>query len=314
LEEKKMKTSNPSRAIALCGTEQPDTPGRILRAGPMTVEFDNGQLRYLKVNGVEVLRAVGFLVRDENWGTYTPAISNLQFDQRADSFSVSFHAVCKRPAQEIVYDARIEGTRDGNLVFDATAIPSTDFRTARTGFMVLHPLKGVAGYPVEVEHVDGRTVKDKFPELVNPIQPFLNIRALTHEVMPGLKATVRMEGDTYEMEDHRNWTDASFKTYVRPLVLPWPYTLKAGEEVKQSIKVKLNGSAIGSKQRHRNQTRANRPRYAAAGRPGDAGRGNRTCRRAARAAEARGTAVPGLPFRPAPEARTEGVVRLSGAV
>ena len=56
-----MKTSNPSRAIALCGTEQPDTPGRILMAGPMTVEFDNGQLRYLKVNGVEVLRAVGFL-------------------------------------------------------------------------------------------------------------------------------------------------------------------------------------------------------------------------------------------------------------
>jgi len=28
-------------------------------------------------------------------------------------------------------------------------------------------------------------------------------------------------------------------------VLPWPYTLKAGEEVKQSIKVKLSGSASG---------------------------------------------------------------------
>ena len=232
-----MKTSNPSRAIALCGTEQPDTPGRILKAGPMSVEFDNGQLRYLKVNGIEVLRAVGFLVRDENWGTYTPAISNLSIDQRADSFSVSFHAVCKRPDQEIAYDAKVEGSRDGNLVFDGTAIPKTDFKTARTGFVVLHPLKGVAGCPVEVEHVDGRIVKDKFPELVNPIQPFLNIRALTHEVMPGLKATVRMEGDTFEMEDHRNWTDASFKTYVRPLVLPWPYTLKAGEVVKQAIKV-----------------------------------------------------------------------------
>ncbi|MEK6211704.1 MAG: hypothetical protein AABM64_15270 [Pseudomonadota bacterium] len=240
-----MKNSNISRAIALCGTEQPDTPGRILKGGPMSVEFDNGQLRYLKVNSVEVLRAVAFLVRDENWGTYTPAISNLNIDQRADSFSVSFHAVCKRPDQEIAYDAKIEGTRDGNLVFDGTAIPRTDFKTARTGFVVLHPLKGVAGFPVEVEHVDGRIVKDKFPELVNPIQPFLNIRALTHEVMPGLKATVRMEDDTFEMEDHRNWTDASFKTYVRPLVLPWPYTLKAGDEVKQSIKVKLSGSASG---------------------------------------------------------------------
>ncbi len=240
-----MRINNPSRAISLCGTEQPDAPGRILKAGPMSVEFDNGQLRYLKVSGVEVLRAVGFLVRDENWGTYTPAISNLEIDQRADSFSVSFHAVCKRPDQEIAYDARIEGTREGNLSFDGTAVPKTDFKTARTGFVVLHPLKGVAGLPVEVEHVDGKIVKDKFPELVNPIQPFLNIRALTHEVMPGLKATVRMEGDTFEMEDHRNWTDASFKTYVRPLMLPWPYTLEAGEEVKQSIKVELSGSASG---------------------------------------------------------------------
>src|SRR5260370_1254067 len=142
-----MKTPAISKAIALCGTDQPDPAGRMLRAGPMSVEFDNGQLRYLKVNGVEVLRAVGFLVRDENWGTYTSAISNLKIDQRADSFSVSFHAVCRRPDQEIAYEARIEGTRDGNLVFDGTAIPKTDFKTARTGFVVLHPLKGVAGYP-----------------------------------------------------------------------------------------------------------------------------------------------------------------------
>jgi D-apionolactonase len=234
-----------SSAIALCGTEQADAPGRILKAGPMQVEFDNGQLRYLKVNGVEVLRAIGFLVRDENWGTYAPKISGLRIDQRADGFSVAFHAVCSRKGQEIAYDARIEGTKEGNLVFDGTAVPKTDFLTARTGFVVLHPLTGVAGHAVEVEHVDGKIVKDKFPEQVNPVQPFLNIRALTHEVSPGLKATVRMEGDTFEMEDHRNWTDASFKTYVRPLILPWPYTLKAGEKVSQSIKVTLSGGAKG---------------------------------------------------------------------
>ena len=67
--------NTPSRAIKLCGTGQADVVGRNLRAGPMQVEFDNGQLRYLKVGGVEVLRAVGFLVRDENWGTYTPLCS-----------------------------------------------------------------------------------------------------------------------------------------------------------------------------------------------------------------------------------------------
>jgi hypothetical protein len=238
-----MKPTNPSRAIALCGTEQPDVVGRTLTAGPMSVELDNGQLRYLKVNGVEVLRAVAFLVRDENWGTYVPALSDLKVEQRKDGFLVSYHAACKKGAQEIVYDATITGRADGSLEFNGTATPKTDFLTARTGFVVLHPLSGVVGNAVEVEHVDGKIEKSKFPELVNPIQPFLHIRSLTHEFTPGIKATVRFDGDTWEMEDHRNWTDASFKTYVRPLALPWPYTLKAGEQVKQSVTVRLSGSA-----------------------------------------------------------------------
>jgi hypothetical protein len=238
-----MKATKPSRAIALYGTEQPDVPGRMLAAGPLSVEFDNGQLRYLKVNGVEVLRAIGFLIRDKNWGTATPAISNLKVDQRGDGFSVSFHAECRIEGQELAYDAKIEGSSNGHLEFTGTAVPKTDFLTARTGFVVLHPLTGVAGHPLDIEHVDGSKVSGRFPELVNPVQPVLNIRSLTHEVTPGLKATVRMEGDTFEMEDHRNWSDASFKTYVRPLVLPWPYTLKAGETVKQAIRMTLSGAA-----------------------------------------------------------------------
>jgi hypothetical protein len=238
-----MTSAAVSRAVKLCGTEQPDVVGRVLEAGPLSVELDNGNLRYLKVGGVEVLRSLAFLVRDENWGTYVPTLSNVVIDQRADGFSVSYRAVCSREGQEIGYEARIEGRGDGSLEFSGTATPVTDFLTARTGFVVLHPLQGVAGRPVEVEHVDGQIVKSTFPALVNPVQPFLNIRSLAHEVVPGLQAVVRMEGDTFEMEDHRNWTDASFKTYVRPLALPWPYTLKAGETVQQSVKLSLVGAA-----------------------------------------------------------------------
>jgi hypothetical protein len=243
-----MKTTNVSRAIKLCGTEQPDVAGQILKAGPLTVEFDNGALRYLKVNGVEALRALAFLVRDENWGTYVPKLSNLEIDQREDSFSVAYHAQVAGKtnagkSQALSFDITIEGSADGSLHFAGTAVPGTDFLTARTGFVVLHPLKGVVGRPLEVEHVDGSVEKSRFPELIDPVQPFLHIRSLTHEVLPGVKATVRMEGDTWEMEDHRNWTDASFKTYVRPLALPWPYTLKAGEAVKQSARFSLSGKA-----------------------------------------------------------------------
>jgi D-apionolactonase len=237
-----MKPTPPSRSIKLCGTEQVDVVGQTLRAGPLTVELDNGNLRYLKVAGVEVLRSLSFLVRDENWGTYIPTLTDVKVEQRADGFWVSYRATCRRGDMEIGYDARIEGRADGSLEFIGVATPKSDFLTARTGFVVLHPLQGVVGNAVEVEHVDGKVEKSKFPEQVNPVQPFLHIRSLTHQVLPGLKAIVRMEGDTWEMEDHRNWTDASFKTYVRPLALPWPYTLKAGETVKQSVTLTLVGA------------------------------------------------------------------------
>lgn len=242
---------SPSKGIKLTGTEQPDLIGQILIAGPMSVEFDNGNLRYLRFNGTEVLRAIGFLVRDENWGTYTPTLENLKIDQREDTFTVSYQASCSRADQQIDYDARIEGQCDGGLLFHVLATPKTNFATARTGFVVLHPLSGVVGGALKVDHVDGTVTSGRFEEHVNPDCPVRNIRALTHEVLPNFWARCEMLGDAYEMEDHRNWSDASFKTYVRPLSKPWPYTLPAAEVVQQSVSLKFAGAIPKARSRVR---------------------------------------------------------------
>ncbi len=236
-----MASAKAKRAIKLFGTDVPDTKGRELRAGSLTAMLDNGALRYIKLDGTEVLRAIAFLVRDENWGTYTPGIKNLKIRQTPNRFSVSYDAYCGDPGSGLAYRAEIEAPGDGTLAFNATAAPDADFRTNRTGFVVLHPLKGVAGAPVEIEHVDGAREKGKFPALIDPEQPFFNVRSLRHKVMAGVFATCRMEGDAYETEDHRNWTDASFKTYVRPLAKPWPYTLPKGESFTQSVTLTLSG-------------------------------------------------------------------------
>ena len=107
---------------------------------------------------------------------------------------------------------------------------------------MLHPVEGVAGHPVTVEHVDGREEQATFPELISPGQPFFAIRALTHEVTPGVCATCTMESvDGFEMEDQRNWTDASYKTYVRSLLQPWPYTHRKGEKFEQAVRLSFSG-------------------------------------------------------------------------
>lgn len=236
-----MPVKQPKRTIKLFGTDAPEPKVRTLRAGALSAVFDNGALRYIRLGEIEVLRAIAFLVRDENWGTFAPEIGNLKVRQGKSDFRVTYDARCKDSKRSLTYRAELSCAADGTLRFDATALPETDFVTNRTGFIVLHPLTGVAGYPVEVEHVDGRKVKDKFPAIINPIQPFYGIRSLRHKVAPGIFATCRMEGDTFEMEDHRNWTDASFKTYVRPLAEPWPYTLAKGVEIRQSVSLAFSG-------------------------------------------------------------------------
>lgn len=230
----------PSLSIRLFGTEEPVSPPEILQAGPLTAELEAGNLRYIRYAGRELLRAVSFIVRNTNWGTYNPEISNLEVGQTSDGFRVTYDAVTKDAEQEFRYSAEIEGSAEGRLAFRAKGQAATDFVTNRTGFVVLHPLEGVAGRPAKIEHVDGTIVDGAFPELIDPVQPMMNLRAITHEAAPGLSVTCRMEGDTFEMEDQRNWTDASYKTYVRPLALPWPYTLLPGMALEQAVTVTVS--------------------------------------------------------------------------
>ncbi|TIM26134.1 MAG: hypothetical protein E5Y63_31060 [Mesorhizobium sp.] len=236
-----MTTAAP-RAIRLCGTEQVDPQLRTLRAGPLSVEFDNGAIRYVRIGGVEVLRGISFLVRDENWGTETPVLDDLQIDEKPDAFSVAYRGTCAGACGRLVYQARIAGGSDGALSFVVEAEPETDVLTNRTGFVVLHPIEGLAGKPVKVLHEDGREKLSLFPDYIDPRRPFTDIRALSHEIVPGIWATCTMEGDAFEMEDQRNWSDASYKTYVRPLRRPWPYRLPKGEKFTQAVRLQLLGT------------------------------------------------------------------------
>ena len=231
----------PSTAVRLFGTEEAVTPPRILKAGPLSADLDAGNLRHIRFGGVEVIRAISFIVRDRNWGTYNPTISDLQVEE-SEGFTVTYRAAADDGAQSFRYQARIRGGADGSVDFEVEGVADTDFETNRTGFVVLHPIVGVSGRPVSIEHVDGSLVENAFPDLIDPVQPMMDLRALTHEPLPGLRVTCRMEGDAFEMEDQRNWADASFKTYVRPLARPWPYVIPKGERLGQAVRLRVAGS------------------------------------------------------------------------
>jgi len=232
-----------SDAIRLYGTDEPVEPPRILRTGPLTAEFEAGNLRHIRYRGREMIRAISFVVRDKNWGTYAPQIGRLHFQEEPEAFRVSYEATVKEGEEEFRFSAEIEGQSDGSLYFSGKGTAISDFLTNRTGFVVLHPLEGVAGDACTIEHVDGTIEETRFPLLIDPVQPMTALRGITHQFIPGLKVSCLMEGDTFEMEDQRNWTDASYKTYVRPLALPWPYLIAKSEKIDQKVTLTVSGSA-----------------------------------------------------------------------
>lgn len=234
-------------AFRLYGTAQAEAAPQLLKAGKLTAQLTGGNLRAITYDGVEVLRAISYLVRDRDWGTYDPVLSILAVTETGIGFTVSYNARCKGPGGTVLdITASIEGTADGKLTFKGEALSATGFETNRCGFCILHPIVGVAGTPVTVEHVDGAVENTKLPDLIEPWQPFKDMRAITHTVLPGVSVECRMEGDTFEMEDQRNWSDASYKTYVRPLALPWPYQIPPNEPVTQQITLTVTDSRVAS--------------------------------------------------------------------
>ncbi|GGD23070.1 D-apionate lactonase [Aureimonas glaciei] len=230
----------------LFGTAEPLPEIYRLRAGTLEAELIGGNLRAVRFAGHEVLRTVAYVVRDRDWGTYAPAVEIVSLEETEFDFTVRTRSVCRATdGSELHAEAEITGDASGRLTFTVTAEPRGDFETNRCGFCVLHPIDGVAGQPVEVTHTDGTVEQACFPDLIAPWQPFKDIRALRHEIAPGVFATCHLEGDAFEMEDQRAWSDASFKTYVRPLALPWPYVLPAGQPFTQSVTLSLAGDVAG---------------------------------------------------------------------
>ena len=95
----------PSLAVCLYGTDEPVEPPVVLTAGPLSAELESGNLRYIRFNGVEMIRAISYIVRDRNWGTYNPDIANLQVSQKDDMFHVTYDAVTRDDVQEFRYSA-----------------------------------------------------------------------------------------------------------------------------------------------------------------------------------------------------------------
>jgi hypothetical protein len=205
----------------------------------MTFDPQSAFLRYIQFDDIEIVRGIYVAIRDKTWNTIPFDVSNLQIDAQPDHFSLSCSTRCK--SNEIAFEWRcvVTGSNRGTVVYQFDGEAQKSFLRNRIGICLLHPIRECAGRRCRVEHSDGTITNATFPVRISPHQPFTNIRSIQHTASLGVEAKATFGGDDFEMEDQRNWTDASFKTYSTPLNRPYPQSIEAGDRIQQSVTIEL---------------------------------------------------------------------------
>ena len=219
-----------------------------LVSGPWSLWLRGADLDNIAYHGTLVLRSIRLIVRDEDWGTLP---MRLEESGRAAGFRIvgnGSELILSGLAGTLgdvcawTVTVRVEGA---SLRVKARVEATTRFRRNRLGLIVLHPPE-LAGYALTVEHPDGSATETLFPEHISAHQPARDIRNLSwrsEQPVDGrgsVESSLKFSGDVFEMEDQRNWTDASFKTYSTPLSKPFPVTLEPGTVIEQSVELWCN--------------------------------------------------------------------------
>lgn len=224
--------------VAICGTPEEPASIREVRKGDLKLLLDGETIRSISWKGVEIVRGITWPVRDESWITLPPVIARETLDEDTDP--VRYEQVFSVGGGALSCKMQATFGSDGVVAADIEMTANRDFKTNRAGFTILHPLDGVAGQSVIVRHSDGSEEQSVFPQHIAPGQPAMDIVGL-HHVVKGVEIDIAFTGEVFEMEDQRNWTDASYKTYCVPLAFPFTYTVAEGETVRQGVRITMAG-------------------------------------------------------------------------
>jgi hypothetical protein len=174
-----------------------------------------------------------------------PAVlSDIRVAQDSDGFRIAFQAWHQAGALDFAWTGLISGTPDGSCSFSMDGTANGQFPYRRIGICVLLPPAEFAGGRYAASS-DAGSWSGLLPELVAPPGPGPGIdeplvAGFARMVLSGRRLDVELNftGDLFEIEDQRNWTDASFKSYSRlPVVTAAPEQLPAGTRLRQTVAV-----------------------------------------------------------------------------
>ncbi len=213
--------------------------------GPVSFRTDAADIRYVTWAQTELVRRIFITARDRDWQEVPPSSWSWSASHEAESLSLRFAArhtgngidFCWRGWFSIDVPAR-------SLSFSFTGTALSDMEICRLGLVVLHPLEALVGGTVETSGPSGKGLHD-INEQIHP-QPILGgypgaitapFKTLNIQSRVGDTFQFDFTGDLFELEDQRNWCDASFKSYCTPLSFGSPRLVDAGDRIAHRVDV-----------------------------------------------------------------------------
>ena len=227
----------------------PRRPFKVV-TGDLSMVFNTGDLFKVKWRGVDVIQRLYMAVRDRSWNTIPAEISNVVVDDDPASTTINFDAQHIFEEIAFLWHGCIRATEDGTVVYEMTGRALSDFEYCKIGLNIHHALRSYAGRAFSLESTEGRQ-EGVFPLDIAP-QLVSNgtLTAMTAHFdrldvsLEGAEVKFAFEGDRFEIQDHRNWSDANWKTYGTPLEFGFPMRIAVGDALYQKVTVIISGLGI----------------------------------------------------------------------
>lgn len=217
-----------------------------LVAGELRVDLLGTDLFAVYWGGTEVAQRIYVAVRDAPWNTIPGVIERRTVSQRDDGFTVQFRCLHHFGSIDFAWDGVITGSADGTLHYRMAGVALGDFDYSKIGLNIHHPLAPYRERNFEAVSSDGIVTGGRLSGQIVPqdlrdgvlTAMFDEFAAITFD-LDGLSARFQFAGDEFEMQDHRNWSDANYKTYGTPLKRGFPFAAHRWDTFEQSVELHL---------------------------------------------------------------------------
>ncbi len=223
-----------------------------LKVGDLTAQLGTSpELRDVRLGGQPTLDRVSLTVRDPLWVTITGSRAKRTVETSDDHVYVrdQWSYPVQGSSLDAVWEVRLDHDR---LDVRAEVTAQGSVGVNRASLCLLHPLESV-GTRVRLRHPNG-TDLSSFATEVNPHRVFEEVTGMTFALPDGRRVDLDFGGDLFETEDHRNWSDAGWKTYSPPLDHRSPRMLNAGEQIVTTMIATITGpsnfQALGTRRPH----------------------------------------------------------------